>query len=383
MAATELCAERLEHLTEIIREDVAKGLYYGAVLHVARHGETGLHVAVGSADKAGTRPLDTGSVFSIFSITKAFINVLALRAIELGRFALTTRVVELIPEFKGAPRDRATFFHLLTHTTGMPGVWEPRPGMFIDRLDELVEAVCAHVHGAVEPGTRCDYSPIANHVLLAEAVRRTDPAGRDITRILDEDLFRPLGMRDTSMGLRRDLRARHVVPDMRGTIPIKVQGRDTPGDYGLFEQEHVEAPHVGCVSTAADMGRFAAMLRGEGTLGDARLLSRRMVQLARRNWTGEMHNELYRVVALRAGYEPPPAYLGFGFNVRGTRIVHHQLGTLTSPETFGNYGAGSAVYWIDPELDMTFVGLTAGVMTQAANIERFQRLSDIAVSAAL
>jgi CubicO group peptidase (beta-lactamase class C family) len=88
-------------------------------------------------------------------------------------------------------------------------------------------------------------------------------------------------------------------------------------------------------------------------------------------------------VALRAGYAPPPAYIGLGFNVRGTQIVRHQLGTLTSPETFGNYGAGSAVYWVEPELDVTFVALTAGLLSQARNIDRFQRLADIVVSAAL
>jgi CubicO group peptidase (beta-lactamase class C family) len=54
---------------------------------------------------------------------------------------------------------------------------------------------------------------------------------------------------------------------------------------------------------------------------------------------------------------------------------------LTTPQTFGNYGAGSTVYWIDPELDLTFVGLSAGLLSQAANIERYQRLSDIVVSA--
>jgi CubicO group peptidase (beta-lactamase class C family) len=96
-----------------------------------------------------------------------------------------------------------------------------------------------------------------------------------------------------------------------------------------------------------------------------------------------MPNELYKGVALRSGWEPPPAYIGLGFSVRGERIVHHQFGTMTSPETFGNYGAGSTMFWIDPELDMTFACLTAGVMTQAANIERFQRLSDLAVAAAL
>ncbi len=58
------------------------------------------------------------------------------------------------------------------------------------------------------------------------------------------------------------------------------------------------------------------------------------------------------------------------------------LGTLTSPSTFGNYGAGSVLFWVDPELDLTFVALTAGLLPQAENIARFQQLSDLAVGAA-
>ena len=53
---------------------------------------------------AQTRPLALNSVFSIFSITKAFTNTLVLRAIELGQFLLTSRVSELIPEFSGFGR---------------------------------------------------------------------------------------------------------------------------------------------------------------------------------------------------------------------------------------------------------------------------------------
>lgn len=378
-----LSAERLAHLKAVIEEDVRKGLYYGAVIRVARGGELGLEANVGAADEEGSQPLMPDAVFSIFSLTKAFVNVLALRAVERGQLALTTRVADVIPEFGGAPRDRATLFHLLTHTTGMPGVWIPKPDMLQDNLAELLQAVCANVHGAVEPGSRCDYSPVSNHVLMAEMLRRTDAGGRDIGTILQEDLFTPLRMESTSLGVRADLRDRKIVPAMRGVIPIRIPGRTQPGAYGLFEEERNEAPHVGAVSTTADISRFAEMLRRGGELDGARILSPRMVAMARRNQTGDLPNELYKAVALRSGWAAPPAYIGLGFSVRGERIVHHQFGTMTSPETFGNYGAGSTMFWIDPELDMTFSCLTAGVMTQAANIERFQRLSDIAVSAAL
>jgi CubicO group peptidase (beta-lactamase class C family) len=373
--------DRIGRLRAAIEADVARGLYHGAVLRVGRAGRLDLEAAIGTAAGPGSQQLAIDSVFSIFSLTKAFTNVLVLRAVELGQLALTTRVADVIPEFKGAPRERATLLHLLTHTAGMPGVWTPKPEMFEDRLDELLQAVIDNVHGVVEPGSRCDYAPVVNHVLMGEMLRRTDPKGRGFRDLVREDLFEPLGMRDTSYGVRPDLKPRKVVPDTRGVIPIPVRGRDAEGRYSLFEQEVNEAAHVGACSTVADLWRFAQMLRAGGTADGVRILSPRTLQMARRNWTGNLPNELYRTVALRAGWEAPPAYIGLGFSVRGDALVHHQFGTLTSPETFGNYGAGSTMFWVDPALDLSFVCCTTGLLAQASNIDRFQRLSDIAVGA--
>lgn len=383
MPTSAFAPDRLDRLREVVAADVASGLYWGAAIKVARHGRLEFDEAIGFADAEHATPLATDSVFSIFSGTKAFLNVLTLRAIERGQFSLTTKMVDLIPEFAGAPRDRATIFNFLTHTTGMPGVWEPRPGLYLDRLDDAVAAVCQYVLGTVEPGTRCDYSPMANHTLLGEALRRTDPAGRDIVSIVREDLFEPLGMVDTAFGIDDRTRPRHVVPDMRGIVPISHLSRENEDPHGLFTASHNEATWVGTSSTTADLSRFVEMLRGEGTLDGVRILSPRTVRMARRNWTGDLPNELYQTVALRAGYEVPPAYLGLGFNVRGERMVTTQLGSLSSPETFGNYGAGSVLFWVDPELDVTFVALTAGLLDQARNIARFQRLSDLVVGAAV
>jgi CubicO group peptidase (beta-lactamase class C family) len=378
---TAVWQERLETLKEVILADIARGDYFGAVTLVGRAGEVVFDEAIGAADASGEKPLQRDDVFSLFSVTKAFTNVLILKAIEEGRFALTTKVRDVLPEFTGAPREEATFFHLLTHTAGMPGIWSPQPGMFLDRLSELYDATIENVHGVVPPGSRCDYSPLANHVLMGTALVRTDPRARDYRTLLHEDLFAPLKMDSTSMGLRADLKDRHVRPDMRGTVPIKHLSRNIEGDHALFEDPDVEAPHVGCASTASDLWRFAEMLRREGELDGVRILSPATIRLARQVHTGTMPNELYKGVAERAGWEVPPANMGLGFQVRGTGVFHHLFGTLATPETFGNYGAGSTLFWIDPERDVSFACLTAGVMTQAANIERFQKLSDLVHSA--
>jgi len=375
--------ERLVHLRRVIAEDVAAGRYFGAVIAVARAGHLGLHDAIGHADSAGSRPLRLDSVFSIFSVTKAITNVLVLRSIELGRFALTTRISDLVPEFSGGLRHEITVHHLLTHTSGLPIVFAIKPDMYIDRLDEVVAAVCANIRPAEPPGERVAYSPLANHALLGEALRRTDPQRRSYRAIVHEDLLAPLKMRDTSVGLRPDLRARHVVPDFRGNFPITHPGHSNLGPNGAFQEQDAEMPWVGVASTVPDMFRFAEMLRRRGELDGAQILSPATLELATRNWTGEKLNELYKALFHQRGWPPAPAYLGLGFALRGTAVCHHLFGTLTSAGTFGHHGAGSALYWVDPARDVTFVCLTAGVMDSLDNIERFQRLSDIAVSAAL
>src|SRR5437660_185778 len=108
---------QLARLEDAIDEDVASGRYQGAIVMVARHGETALTKIAGTRSSSDPTPLRADSVISLFSMTKAFTNVLIFQAIERGRLALTTKVSQIIPEFAGAPRQDITIEHLLTHRT--------------------------------------------------------------------------------------------------------------------------------------------------------------------------------------------------------------------------------------------------------------------------
>ncbi len=377
-----LSRERLRHLKAAIEADVARKRYFGAVIAVARHGVPGLLEAVGHADRDGRRALRIDSVFSLFSVTKAFTNALVFRAIERGELALTTRVSAVIAEFSGGLRESITFYDLLTHSSGLPAVFLPRPGLYIDRLDEVVAALCAELQSEAPPGERVTYAPMAAHALMGEALRRLDPKKRSYRRLIEEEIFEPLAMRDSSIGVRRDLKPRHVVPHFIDPMPIQHLGHSNLGPNGAFEEEDAEMPWVGAISTVPDLLRFAEMLRRGGALDGARILSPAVLEQATLNRTGDKPNELYKELALARGWQPYPAYIGLGFFLRGDAICPHQFGTLASPRTFGHTGAGSTIFWVDPERELTFVCLTAGVINEGDNIERFQRLSDMALAAA-
>ncbi|HEX7885851.1 MAG TPA: serine hydrolase domain-containing protein [Phenylobacterium sp.] len=379
-----MSSERLARIRPAMETLIGDGKFYGGVILVARHGQVLLHEAVGYRDWGAKTPMTKDAVFSIFSMTKSLTGVLALNAIENGRFALTTKVCEIIPEFSGGVREDITFYHLLTHTSGLPMTFTPVPGMYIDRLDEVIEAICKKVHSEATPGDLASYAPMVAHALMGEAVRRTDPQGRSFRQIMEDVVLKPLGMPDTSVGLRRDLKARHIKPVwLFDKGALQHLGRSNHGTDGAFEEEDAEMPWVGVASTVSDIFRFTEMLRRGGELDGARILSPVTLERTRINETGDKTNQLYGRNAIARGWEPMPAYLSIGFSLRGEAICHHQFGTLTSPQTFGQHGQGSMLYWVDPKHDVTFVCLSHGVMIEGENVERFQKLSDLAITSVI
>ena len=374
---------RLQQIRAVMEEDVAQGRYLGAVIMAGRNGEAGLHEAVGHIDPEKKTAMRKDHVFSLFSVTKALTSALAFRCIERGRFGLTTSVAEVIPEFAGRGREPITVRHLLTHSSGLPPVFSPGPDMYIDRLDEVIEALCKTLSPVAAPDEVVHYSPLAGHALLGEMVRRVDEKQRRFRDIMREDLFEPLGMKDSSVGVRADLRERHVIPHFLQPLPFGHPSRGNYGKDGAFQEEEAEMPWVGCIASVENMYRFAEMLRRGGELDGTRVLSPALLDKATMNYTGDKPNGMFGPLYHSLGWEQPPACLGLGLVLRGEGVYHHHYGTLASPGTFGSMGAGSTVFWVDPVRQMTFVCLRAGVMPEGGSIECYQRLSDMALSAAI
>ncbi len=204
-------AERLEELTAAVERDIAANLYFGGVHQRASAADSPAYLkAFGHSSEARSARSPTDSVFSLFSVTKAFTNILVFQAIERGLLTLTT---PLCQDHSGILRRPARSDHdfppadpqhrAAEHVRGTPG------HVYRSYWPIVIAAIC-EVALPMEPaGMRVDYAPLFNHALLGEAARRVDPKKRSYREILHEDLFEPLGMKDTSMGVRRDLKARH------------------------------------------------------------------------------------------------------------------------------------------------------------------------------
>jgi CubicO group peptidase (beta-lactamase class C family) len=375
-------------LDATIREDIERGDYLGANLIVARRGEVALRGTYGVADQSTGRATGADDVYRILSMSKGFTNALVLRAVSEGKLMLSTRVVDLIPEFMGtdpfrsARKDRINLAHLLTHRAGMPATPDPglgQPDFAV--LADVVEAL-GSVDVVNEPGQNLNYSASINHALLGEMARRAYGAA-SFRDLMEEKVFAPIGMQDTRFGTTERLRER--------ANPLKVivtnEGWLEPKDIECFNEvldlPHAELPWVGAVSTVEDVFRFTEMLRNGGrTASGEVVISEAVMDQATRNQTGEMVNDLYAMIATERKWDLPPGNMGLGYALAGDGVHARFFGPFVSPRTFGSYGAGSSLFWVDPVSQVSFAFLSTGVMDEGDNVARFQKLSTIAASAA-
>ena len=371
--------DRLLKLKRAIEDDTANGLFDGAVFLVAREGTIVMHEAVGRSDLSSGRKAKADDVFFIMSITKQVTATRVLMAIEEGHFTLTTPIKDLIPEFGTKGKQNITVAHILTHTSGLNS--EVPFGFAMDQLGRIDAMVAAMSNERVlfKPGSMVTYNPVMAHALLAAMVQRCDARKRAFRELLADDVFVPLRMADTALGLPERLKPRIVPVVVRDTTPGLFDAVMIEGMNYIIGEE-TELASGGAVSTVHDVFRFAEMLRRGGELDGKRLLSPETVQLATSNQTGTLPNHLMDYMREMYGWPEFPAYIGLTFFVRGTGLFPTPLGLNTSPRTFGGLGAGSTVFWVDPERSLTYVFLSAGLMEEGRSIMRHQRLSDMVVA---
>jgi CubicO group peptidase (beta-lactamase class C family) len=94
-----LSSERLGRIMTVLRNDVEKGTYPGAILLVARHGKVAWFETVGLRDPETKAPMTRDTIFRIYSMTKPITSVATMMLIEDGKIALSDPVSKYIPAF--------------------------------------------------------------------------------------------------------------------------------------------------------------------------------------------------------------------------------------------------------------------------------------------
>ena len=366
-----IAADDRRRIRAAFERQLDAGLHHGGQLAVYVDGELVVDVAGGTTGPEGdeTTP-DTRHV--LFSCTKPYAGVGLHQLVEEGRADYDDAVVEHWPSFAdvGSTKADITIRHVLSHTAGIPY------GEFDEAVDEwgdwdAVVAAMEEIEPVFDPGERPAYHAFNYGWLVGELVRRI--SGEPIDDYVAANVFEPLGMDRTSIGLSDD-----EPDDVAALTSFEVFDRCRDPGEGLgipasesaavFNDEAVRRaviPAATGIGTARDMARFYACMANGGVLDGTRLLKPETVAEATRTHA-ETDDD---------GTLSRPARYGLGFWTGG--LANDMFGSLSRERQFGHAGLGSVFGWADPETNVGFAYVTNGIREESwEHAARVASLSD-------
>jgi CubicO group peptidase (beta-lactamase class C family) len=371
-------AERLGRIDRHFGRYVDEGLLPGWLIVVSRGGNV-VHLSTyGQRDMEAGLPVETDTIFRIYSMTKAITSVAAMMLYEEGAFELKDPISKFIPSFgdvrvyrSGSAMNPVTepasepvrIWHLLTHTSGLTyGFHHATPvdamyraaGFEWGSPPDLDLAGCCDAFARIpllfQPGTEWNYSVSTD--VLGRVVEVA--CGQSLDEFFADRIFGPLGMDDSAFGVNPSQLDRLAAlytpaPGTRAAVRL-----DAMGNAALEKPKYLSGGG-GLVSTAADYHRFTQMLLREGELDGVRLLGSRTVDYMTENHLpgGADLEQFGRPLFAETSFD------GVGFGL-GFSVVQDPAKNkvLSSPGEFAWGGAASTAFWVDPLEDITVLFFT-------------------------
>ena len=271
----------------IAREEVA-----GASMLVLRHGAEVVYAAAGMADREAGKPMARDTIHRLFSQSKPITAAAVMLLVERGEIDLCAPVETFLPGFKNQQvltesglvpaRRQATVMDLLGMTAGLCYPGDDPAGRAAAELFAENDARVLRGEGmstlelcnrmgqlplAFHPGEHFRYSTCADVLGAVVEVAGKKP----FARFLEEEIFQPLGMKDTAFWVPAEKRERFA------------QAYTHPGALRPYRQMHLEVGDydrepvfasggAGLVSTLDDYAAFATMLLEGGRYPGGQLL---------------------------------------------------------------------------------------------------------------
>jgi CubicO group peptidase (beta-lactamase class C family) len=379
-------AAQLDRVGEHLRNQfVEPGKIPGSLALVARRGELCYLDVAGQRDLERATPMTADTIFRIYSMTKPITSIALMTLYEKGLFSLTDPVHRFIPSWKNL-RVRKTGSHpmfdttacdrpmtvrdLLMHTSGLTydflhstnldaayrklGLGRPAPGYTLQTMvDQLADLPLEY-----SPGKCWNYS-VATDVVgyLVEVL-----SGQSLPDYLEQTLFGPLGMCDTSFEVDPEKVDRMASCYERNSARELVLCDD--GQDSQYAGVSFFSGGGGLLSTATDYYRFCQMLLNGGTLDGQRIIgSRTLAYMTQNHLPGGVD-----LSQIALGSFSETIYEGVGFGLGFARKLNAtQNGYPGSNGSFFWGGLASTLFWVDPAEELIVIFMTQLIPSSTFN----------------
>ena len=314
-------------------------------IQVQRRGlTTGEHL-FGSLRSQGSERIDKETLFLIASLTKPLVAMATMLLVERGQLVLNQRVVDIVAEFREAPKRPMTIRHLLTHTSGLPDMLPNNEDLRRAHapLQTFIEETC-QTPLQFPPGRSSQYQSMG-YALLGKVIEVV--SGRPYAEFIRDELFRPLGMTNTYLGLSAEQLKSRRIAEVR--LPERQRGGDD-WNWNSRYWRMMGAPWGGAYSTVRDLSIFCrAMLTGGLTQKGHPLFSPATITEATTN--------RLRDFAMISDAERRTRGWGLGWRMNW-REHRGTFSDLLPSTVFGHWGASGTLFWVDSRRELACVILS-------------------------
>ncbi|HKX33570.1 MAG TPA: exo-beta-N-acetylmuramidase NamZ domain-containing protein [Blastocatellia bacterium] len=334
----------LVRIGEIIETEISKKQLPGAVVLVGRQGRIVWRQAYGNrALEPEPERMTPDTIFDLASLTKVVATATSIMIlVERGRVRLADPVAVYIPEFAEMGKKSITVEQLLIHRSGLVADnelkdYEQGPEKAMEKIWRLAPLN--------EAGARFIYSDV-NYIVLAEIVKRV--SGRPIDQFAAENIFSPLGMKDTTYRplerLGAQVRSR-VAPTEKRSGPPTGEERWMRGEVHDPRAAWLGgvAGHAGLFSSADDLAIYCQMILNRGEYQGVRIMS--PLTVARMTEARASGGNLRDGLARGLGWDLSTGYSG-------------NRGDLFPVGSFGHTGFTGTSIWIDPSSEVFVIFLS-------------------------
>jgi CubicO group peptidase (beta-lactamase class C family) len=280
----------------------------------------------------------------LFSATKPLTAMCVHLLAERGQLKLDAPVAEYWPEFANNGKAAITVRHILTHRGGFPD-----DTIFKAVSWETVVKMMEETTPVYPAGEMVAYHPLNYGWVLGEVVRRV--SDKPIERFMHDELFAPLQMHDSFLGLpeTQDFRS------MRWHTP-----NDEPGMGRLNSEASRRMPMPAATgwTTSSDMTRFYQMMLNGGELDGVRVVKPETVKQALAVSAMDQYDQTLKV-KIRWGH---------GFSLGGGK--YNSYGPQSTIQTFGHNGYQSTTAWADQERGLACAFFTNQVIGEELSFRR-------------
>jgi CubicO group peptidase (beta-lactamase class C family) len=220
-ANQELAARVDEYVNALVEQD----RFSGAIL-LARDGKVLLSKGYGMANLEAETPNTPQTKFRLGSLTKQFTAAAVLLLQERGKLGVQDAVCKYVENCPAAWQ-AVTIHHLLTHTSGIPNMTsfpEFRKVKFFPTTPAQSVAMFRDKPLEFTPGEKFNYSN-SGYVLLGHIIERA--SGKSYADFLRENIFQPLGMKNTGL-------------DMNSAVIKNRAAGYTRGPQGILNAQYID-----------------------------------------------------------------------------------------------------------------------------------------------